>query len=81
MRLSRILNLLALQKLDHLAFRACHEGDADFYQRVLPQDGGAWRNARFRARREGAGIRGLRVGDAQAEIGRSATASVSGRCV
>ena len=45
------LNLLALQKFDHLAFRAGHERDANFYQRVLPQDGGAWRNARFRARR------------------------------
>src|SRR4051812_29835269 len=61
-------NMLTLQKLDHLAFRAGHEGDADFYQGVLPQDGGAWRNARFPARCESAGIRGLGIGDAQAEV-------------
>ena len=64
----RVLNLLALQKLDHLAFRACHESDADFYQRVLAQDGCAWRNARHPARREGAGIGSLCVGHAQAEM-------------
>jgi hypothetical protein len=34
-----------LQKLDHLAVGACHEGDANFYQRVLTQDRCAWRNA------------------------------------
>ena len=41
----RVLNLLALQKLDHLAFGASHECDANFYQRVLAEDRCAWRNA------------------------------------
>jgi hypothetical protein len=57
----RVLNLFALQKLDHLAFGASHECDANFYQRVLAEDGCAWRNARHPARREGAGIGSLCV--------------------
>ena len=64
----RVLNLLALQKLDHLAFRASHECDANLYQRVLAQDGCARRNARNPARREGAGIRSFCVGHAQTEM-------------
>jgi putative SOS response-associated peptidase YedK len=41
----RVLNLLALQKLDYLAFGASHECDANFYQRILAEDRCAWRNA------------------------------------
>ena len=35
-------DLLALQKLDHLAFWAGHEGDASFHGRISAQDDGAW---------------------------------------
>jgi hypothetical protein len=63
-----VLDLLALQKLDHLAFGASHECDANFDQRVLAEDGCPGRNARHPARRKGAGIGNLCVGHAQTEM-------------
>ncbi len=57
-----------MKGLGYLAFGTSHECDANFYQRVLAEDGCAWRNARHPARRKGAGIGSLCVGHAQTEM-------------